>query len=506
MKPATIRTAVALSVLGAWSAGFLQAQDSEVSDWKAPSYWAGDASGKGDRISRSAALSGPLPLVAVTPCRVLDTRPEYGFASLFGPPAVGAAERVVPIPASACGIPASAKAYSLNITVVPAWPLPFLTVWPTGTARPNVSTLNSFQGQIVANAAIVAAGLGGAISVYASATTHLLIDINGYYREPAATSGTTGPTGPTGPTGALGPSGPSGAASAVPGATGAIGPAGATGPVGPTGAVGTTGAAGATGAVGSTGGAGPTGTTGIAGSTGAVGLAGPAGAAGAAGPPGPAGATGATGATGSSGPSGPTGALGVAGPTGATGAAGPAGATGAAGAAGVAGATGVAGVTGPTGAAGTASTTPGAAGPTGAAGSTGPTGAAGAAGAGAGSIYGHYVAFGQTLAVTLGGTSITLSSAMESNLSNRTIASAGRYFVSFCVRTTAVLVAGAQLTANGSAVSSGATPVTSTSQHCRSTVQSFSSGTVLGVQLYGMLGSATLLSSGGGELQMKKVD
>jgi hypothetical protein len=36
---------------------------------------------------------------------------------------------------------------------------------PTGGAIPNVSTLNSFSGQIVANAVVVAAGTGGSISV-----------------------------------------------------------------------------------------------------------------------------------------------------------------------------------------------------------------------------------------------------------------------------------------------------------------------------------------------------
>lgn len=45
---------------------------------------------------------------------------------------------------SACGIPATASAYSLNITVVPrAGTLGYLTVWPTGQPQPVVSTLNS---------------------------------------------------------------------------------------------------------------------------------------------------------------------------------------------------------------------------------------------------------------------------------------------------------------------------------------------------------------------------
>ena len=46
-----------------------------------------------------------------------------------------------------------------------------------------VSTLNSFNGQVVANAALVPIGLNGAINVFASDTTDLLIDLNGYFAQ-----------------------------------------------------------------------------------------------------------------------------------------------------------------------------------------------------------------------------------------------------------------------------------------------------------------------------------
>jgi hypothetical protein len=47
-----------------------------------------------------------------------------------------------------------------------------------------VSTLNSFDGTILANAAIVPAGIGGAVSFFASDTTDLVVDINGYFAPP----------------------------------------------------------------------------------------------------------------------------------------------------------------------------------------------------------------------------------------------------------------------------------------------------------------------------------
>ncbi len=124
--------------------------------------------------------------VPVAPCRVADTRDGQGKTGAFGPPALGAgAIRDIPVPQSTCNVPASAKAYSLNFTVVPKVALSFLTTWPTGQAQPLVSTLNSFHGGIVANAAIVPAGANGAISVFVTDAADVIVDINGYFDSPS---------------------------------------------------------------------------------------------------------------------------------------------------------------------------------------------------------------------------------------------------------------------------------------------------------------------------------
>jgi sugar lactone lactonase YvrE len=120
-----------------------------------------------------------LGFVPVTPCRVADTRNAAG--SFGGPTLTAGSTRSFPIAQSGCGIPLTAQAYSVNVTVVPDGPLSFLTLWPAGGAQPLVSTLNSFGGTVVANAAIVAAGSGGAVSVYASDRTDVILDINGYF-------------------------------------------------------------------------------------------------------------------------------------------------------------------------------------------------------------------------------------------------------------------------------------------------------------------------------------
>ncbi len=119
----------------------------------------------------------PLP-----PCRVLDTRWPNG---IFGGPAlVGGLARSFPVQSGSCNVPATASAYSFNVTAVPHGLLGYLSVWPTGQPQPNVSTLNSLDGTILANAAIVPAGTGGAVTFYPMNTTDLVVDINGYFAPP----------------------------------------------------------------------------------------------------------------------------------------------------------------------------------------------------------------------------------------------------------------------------------------------------------------------------------
>jgi hypothetical protein len=132
--------------------------------------------------------SGALSFYPATPCRVADTRGNGFPAGAFGPPSMAAnATRAFPIPASACSIPTSAQAYSLNMTVVPPAQLTYLTTWPTGQPQPTVSTLNDFSmqtvipGRVVANAAIVPAGTNGSVSVFTSDASDVIIDINGYF-------------------------------------------------------------------------------------------------------------------------------------------------------------------------------------------------------------------------------------------------------------------------------------------------------------------------------------
>ncbi len=94
--------------------------------------------------------------VPLTPCRLLDTRNSN--------PIPGGTGTAFVLPQLAqtndCGDLSSATAYSLNLTLIPPGraPIHYLTVFPTGQTQPLVSTMNSLDGRVKANAAIVPAG------------------------------------------------------------------------------------------------------------------------------------------------------------------------------------------------------------------------------------------------------------------------------------------------------------------------------------------------------------
>ena len=117
------------------------------------------------------ALNAP-NFYAVNPSKVLDTRNANG--TLGGPEQEALTVRDYPVTSSPCGIPAGARAYSMNATVLPATTLSYLTLWPTGITRPVVSTLN---------AAVVPAGLNGGVTAFVTERTHLILDINGYFAQ-----------------------------------------------------------------------------------------------------------------------------------------------------------------------------------------------------------------------------------------------------------------------------------------------------------------------------------
>ena len=80
-----------------------------VKNW--PLSRSGDRVLSGPSAEPVGATSG-LVFIAMTPCRVMDTRGQGGSdkTGAFGPPSLLAGQaRVVPVPSSNCGVPAAAE-------------------------------------------------------------------------------------------------------------------------------------------------------------------------------------------------------------------------------------------------------------------------------------------------------------------------------------------------------------------------------------------------------------
>jgi len=116
-----------------------------------------------------------LALFPLVPCRVVDTRNPNPTG---GQPFVG--ELDVDVVDSGCGAKPSAQAYVFSASVVPQDSLGFLTLWPQGTPRPLVATLNAADAAVTSNMAIVPT-TNGSVSAFATGSTHLILDLFGFF-------------------------------------------------------------------------------------------------------------------------------------------------------------------------------------------------------------------------------------------------------------------------------------------------------------------------------------
>jgi hypothetical protein len=86
------------------------------------------------------------------------------------------------------GVPANATAVSVNLTVVNPSAAGHVTLYPNDASDPTVpatSTLNHAAGQTLGNGAIVALGDSAELCAHTLAQTHLILDVNGTFPEPA---------------------------------------------------------------------------------------------------------------------------------------------------------------------------------------------------------------------------------------------------------------------------------------------------------------------------------
>lgn len=150
-----------------------------------PSWAEGSPQDAGDRIgSGSPTLALDLGFYPLPPCRAVDTR--------VGAPLISGTPRTFLI-GGVCGVPGTAKALSINVTVVGPTASGFVTLWPADLPEPATSTINFQAATTRANNAVATLATDGSGRLSAKALladsgpVHLVIDVTGYMaRDPLA--------------------------------------------------------------------------------------------------------------------------------------------------------------------------------------------------------------------------------------------------------------------------------------------------------------------------------
>ena len=128
------------------------------------------------RVGEEAAVEEFGPFMPTTPTRLLDTR-------VSGTP-MGNNQLLTLSIAGEDGVPDSATAVALNVTALSSSTRSYVTVYPTGAARPNTSSVNVAPGAPRANGVSVGLGTGGDVSIYNfNGPVHVIVDVVGYYAD-----------------------------------------------------------------------------------------------------------------------------------------------------------------------------------------------------------------------------------------------------------------------------------------------------------------------------------
>jgi uncharacterized repeat protein (TIGR01451 family) len=142
-----------------------------------------DPVGKNDSAVASALVSAPTEFFTIEPCRLVDTR--EGSTAPIGGPALGAQSTRVFAMGGHCGIPMSARAVALNVTVIGAGADGNLRLFPAGLSVPVAATVSYGEGQTRGNNAVVTLNGNGEIAAFvaqaARTKVQVIIDVTGYF-------------------------------------------------------------------------------------------------------------------------------------------------------------------------------------------------------------------------------------------------------------------------------------------------------------------------------------
>ncbi|HEV8230927.1 MAG TPA: VCBS repeat-containing protein [Thermoanaerobaculia bacterium] len=172
-----------LDVVAASGDPFPSPTDATVYVWNpaaaGPAPWPAfrrEAQRRGFGPAPTGSFGAPSRFFTVPPCRLIDTRRNAAPLAAGRVTVLGIGAR--------CGIPPSARAVALNLTVTQPSALGDFRFFPAGMAAPLASTINFRGGQTRSNNAIVPLSATGDLAVQcdmASGSVHLILDVSGYF-------------------------------------------------------------------------------------------------------------------------------------------------------------------------------------------------------------------------------------------------------------------------------------------------------------------------------------
>ena len=138
-----------------------------------------DGDGSGVFARRFAFLGHDF--YSIVPCRILDTRPDNALGS-------GDVRTINLATALAqCGLPATARALVINVTVVGGTGAGYVSLFPGDAAPPATSTVNFAASQALSNSTVLPLARNGTITLGArslvggNGQVHLALDAGGYF-------------------------------------------------------------------------------------------------------------------------------------------------------------------------------------------------------------------------------------------------------------------------------------------------------------------------------------
>jgi len=133
------------------------------------------------------------PYSPLNPVRICDTRTgnpsglSGAAAQCAGDALQGGSTTSIDV-AGVLGVPDDATTAVLNVTVVNPSAAGYLSAFPAGAAKPATASANYAAGAVVGNLTEVGLGTNGEVSIFSSATTNIVVDLEGY-TSPTASAG-----------------------------------------------------------------------------------------------------------------------------------------------------------------------------------------------------------------------------------------------------------------------------------------------------------------------------